>query len=219
NASMSTWMTLRLMTQCAERADSMSECVAGVGRRNWRKSLARQPEMRRLLVAGVVLAVAATAFGGWRWCGVETVVVLARHADRLPGQKSDELAPAGVARSRELAHALEKAGVGAIIHSDTQRAAQTAAPLAAATGITPIVIPAKDLAAIAAEVRSRPGETILIVGHSNTVPPIIAALGGPELPDLRDTEFDDLAVLTLCRCGWRPARLVSLQYGALSPGE
>ena len=175
--------------------------------------------MRRPLVAGVVLAVAATAFGGWRWCGVETVVLVARHADRLPGQKSDELAPAGIARSSELARVLEKAGVSAIIHSDTQRAAQTVVPLAAATGITPIVIPAKDLAAIAAEVRSRPGETILIVGHSNTVPAIIAALGGPELPDLQDTEFDDLAVLTLCRCNWRPARLVHLQYGARSPVE
>ena len=170
--------------------------------------------MRRFIVAGVLIAIAAGLFGGWRWCGEETTVLLVRHADRLPGQQTDELAAVGVARSRELAHALQKAGVNAIIHSDTQRAAQTAAPLAAAGGITPSVLPAKDFAAVAGEVRKHPGETVLIVGHSNTVPPIIAALGGPQLPDLGDNDFDDLFVLTVCRCGWRPARLLSLQYGA-----
>ena len=168
--------------------------------------------MRGAIVAGVLILVAAGLFGAWRWCGVETAVVLVRHADRLPGQKTDELAAAGAARSQELAHVLQKAGVGAIIHSDTQRAAQTAAPVAAASGITPIVLGAKDFAAIAGEVRRHSGETVLIVGHSNTVPAIIAALGGPQLPDLGDNEFDDLFVLTLCRC--RPARLLKLQYGA-----
>ena len=170
--------------------------------------------MRASIVAGVLVVAAAGLFGAWRWCGAETVVVLVRHADRAPGQKTDELAAWGVARSRELARVLQKAGVSAAIVSDTNRAAQTAAPLAAASGITPIVLPAKDFAAIAGEVRKHPGETVLIVGHSNTVPSIIAALGGPQLPDLADSEFDDLFVLGVCRCGWRPARLLNLQYGA-----
>jgi broad specificity phosphatase PhoE len=173
--------------------------------------------MRKAIVAGLIGIIAAFAVGAWHWCGVETVVVVARHADRLPGQKTDELSAAGVARSRELARVLEKAGVSVIIHSDTRRAAQTAAPLAEALGISPIVMPAKDYAAIAGEARRHPGATVLIVGHSNTVPPIIAALGGPQLPDLGDAEFDDLAVLSLCRCGWRPSRLLGLQYGAATP--
>jgi phosphohistidine phosphatase SixA len=175
--------------------------------------------MRKAIVAGMIGITAALVVGAWQWCGVETVVVLARHADRLPGQKTDELAAAGVARSQELARVLENAGVSAIIHSDTRRAAQTAAPLAAAIGVAPVVIPAKDTAAIAAEVGKHTGETLLIVGHSNTVPMIIAALGGPVLPDIADAEFDNLAVLTLCRCSWRQARLTSLQYGAASPAE
>jgi len=81
------------------------------------------------------------------------------------------------------------------------------------------VLPAKDYTAIAAEVRRRPGETLLIVGHSNTVPAIVATLGGPLLPDLGDREFDDLLVLTLCRCNGRQPRLLHLQYGAPSPGD
>lgn len=177
--------------------------------------------MRSAIVAAVLVAVAAAGglFGAWRWCGEETVVVLARHADRAPGQKTDELAATGVARSQALAQALQKAGVSAVIVSDTNRAAQTAAPLAAASGITPIVLPAKDFAAIAEAVWAHPGETVLVVGHSNTVPPIIAALGGPQLADLGDNEFDDLFVLTACRCSRRPAPLMRLQYGASSPVE
>jgi len=173
--------------------------------------------MRKVIVAGLIGVAAAIVVGWWQWCGVETVVVLARHADRVAGQAPDELSASGVARSQELAHALQKAGISAIIHSDTNRAAQTAAPVAAATGITPAVLPAKDFAAIASEVRSHPGATVLVVGHSNTVPAIVAALGGPQLPDLGDREFDDLLVLTLCRCNGRQARLLHLQYGALSP--
>ena len=176
--------------------------------------------MRLSIVAGVLVAVAAGGlFGAWRWCGEETVVVLVRHADRAPGQKTDELAAAGVARSRALAQALQKAGVSAVIVSDTNRTAQTAAPVAAASGITPIVLGAKDFAAIAEAVWAHPGETVLVVGHSNTVPAIIAGLGGPQLPDLGDNEFDDLFSLTVCRCSWRPARLLKLQYGAASPAE
>src|SRR5690349_384262 len=169
--------------------------------------------MRQAAVAGLALAITALALVGWRWCGVETTVVLVRHADRAPGQKADELAATGLARSRELARALEKSGVSAIIHSDTQRAAQTAAPVAAMAGLAPIVLPAKDYEAVAGEVRKHPGETLLAIGHSNTVPAIIAAPGGPQLPDIGDAEFDNLFVLSLCRCG-EPARLLKLQYGA-----
>ena len=117
--------------------------------------------MRPYIAVGVLAAVAAGLFGAWRWCGEETVVVLARHADRLPDQKSDQLAAAGVARSKELAHVLQKAGVSAIIVSDTNRAAQTAAPLAAAIGVQPIVLGAKDFPAIAEAVWAYPGETVL----------------------------------------------------------
>jgi len=38
-------------------------------------------------------------------------------------------------------------------------------------------------------------------------------------PAAGDTKFDDLAVLTLCRCSRQPARLLNLQYGAKGPAE
>lgn len=170
---------------------------------------------KRIAIGAVIIVIIVV--GWWRfWCGVETVVVLVRHADRAQGL--DQLSDIGLVRSQELVHVLEKAGVDVIIRSDTNRTAQTAAPLTAATGITPVVFPSNDIAAFVDEIRSRHiGETVFVIGHSNTVPQIIATLGGPNIPEIAETEFDNLFVLTLCRCSWRPARLLNLQYGATSP--
>ena len=171
--------------------------------------------MFKRIVIGTIIVVIIIGWW-WRfWCGVETVVVLIRHSDRVQGQ--DQLSDIGLVRSQELVHVLEKAGVDAIIRSDTNRTAQTAAPLAAATGITPVVFPPNNIAAFVDEIRSHSGETVFVIGHSNTVPQIIATLGGPGIPEIAETEFDNLFVLTLCRCSWRPARLLNLQYGAPSP--
>jgi hypothetical protein len=58
---------------------------------------------------------------------------------------------------------------------------------------------------------------VFVVGHSNTAPQIITAAGGPTIPNIKDAEFDNLFVLTAFRCRRGLARLVTLQYGAVSP--
>jgi hypothetical protein len=57
---------------------------------------------------------------------------------------------------------------------------------------------------------------VLVVGHSNTVPAIIAALGGPKLPDLCDAAYSNLFLLHLPADGSAP-RLVRSQYGVADP--
>lgn len=161
----------------------------------------------------VVLLVAATVF--WWYCGGQTTVLLVRHADREG--TLDELSAAGQARAQALVHATERAGITAIIRSDAVRAEQTAQLLATALGITPIALPGNDIEGIADEIRSRRGQTVLVVGHSNTVTPIIAALGGPSLPQIGEAEFDNLYVLNVCRCSRGAPRMTHLQYGAPSP--
>jgi hypothetical protein len=61
------------------------------------------------------------------------------------------------------------------------------------------------------------GKRVLVVGHSNTVPKIVAAAGGPKIPDLGEKEFDDLIVLEVGPESPATARLLHLQYGAASP--
>jgi hypothetical protein len=65
-------------------------------------------------------------------------------------------------------------------------------------------------------IRSRhAGETVVVVGHSNTVPTMIGELGVSPMPFIEDDEYDDLYVVVLAPSG--QAHLVSLRYGAETP--
>jgi len=172
---------------------------------------------RRLLCIGLIALPIIVIVVYWFICwGLPTTVLLIRHADRQGSQ--DALSPVGMTRAQELVHVMGRAGLNAIYHSEALRTQQTAAPLAAATGLTPRQIPAANTSELVNDIRTNHrGHTVLVVGHSNTVPAISAALGGPSMPNIDENEFDNLFMLTLCRCGWPGAKLVNLQYGAASP--
>jgi broad specificity phosphatase PhoE len=162
-------------------------------------------------IAIASISVVVVGIGWFFWCGRHTTVLLVRHADRAG--TLDQLNALGTVRAGVLAHVMDKAPLDAIIRSDAVRAEQTAAPTAAAEGLIPIVLTGADVAAFVDEIRTNHrGQRVLVVGHSNTVPDIIAALGGPAVT-IPDSEFDNLYVLELCRC-LRGARLTNLQYGA-----
>jgi broad specificity phosphatase PhoE len=144
-----------------------------------------------------------------------TTVVLVRHAEKDTNfVGSDQpLSTAGVLRSRELSRVLGDVSFSAIYVTPWTRSRKTAEPLAQRRGDSlTIVVDAID--ATVRGIRERPGGTILVVGHSNTIPQILAALTGrPELASL-PVGYDDLFVLTLGR-GIAP-RLLHLHYGATS---
>jgi broad specificity phosphatase PhoE len=161
---------------------------------------------------GLVLTVAVLVGS----CRTPTTLLLVRHADR--DQNRDALTPAGLTRAGDLARVAAKLAPAAIYHSDTQRTRDTAAPLAQALHLEPIERPAADVEGLVADILARwRGQRVVVVGHGNTVPQLIRALGGPTLPDIAHDEFDDLFVLHVCSCWPRRAALVQLQYGAASP--
>ena len=80
---------------------------------------------------------------------------------------------------------------GAIFVSNTKRAQQTAAPLAARLGITPIIYDPRDTPGLIGEIMKEP-PPVLIVGHSNTVPDIVEALGGTRPEPLTHEDFGDI---------------------------
>ena len=146
-----------------------------------------------------------------------STVILVRHAERATEPRADPLlTPEGQQRALDLAAALAGANVSSIITTHLQRTQLTAKPLGDAIGQSPIVVRAGGPAhadSVAAAVMRRPaGEVVLVVGHSNTVPAIIAALGGPKMPDLCDGQYANLYVMEL-----KPgstARLIKAKYGA-----
>lgn len=169
------------------------------------------------------LAVAVLAAATPRPRAGDTVVLVVRHAEKAGPSGDVPLSPAGEARAQALVAIGREAGVSAIITTQFQRTRQTGAPLAAALGITPEVVDVKGgvpehAQGIAQAIRTRfAGRTILVVGHSNTVPAIVNALGGPKLPDICDDMYDDLFTVILSPDGG--ARVVHTRYGAASvPG-
>jgi broad specificity phosphatase PhoE len=102
--------------------------------------------------------------------------------------------------------------ITAIYVSPALRNRMTAAPLAQKLGLTPLVAPAEEPTALARRVlREHEGERILIVGHSDTVPVIVAALAGVKsLPPITDDEYGTLYIVTVPRIG--RANLIKLTY-------
>jgi broad specificity phosphatase PhoE len=137
-------------------------------------------------------------------------VILIRHADVTPGPGDDpDLGPplnaAGCARARELRHVLADAGVGAIFVTRFLRSRQTAAPLEEKLGIDAQEI--DDVDELVEALRALPASAVaLVIGHSDTVPAVIAQLGGPPVT-IAPTEFDKLFVQT-------GHRLIHARYGA-----
>ena len=76
-----------------------------------------------------------------------------------------------------------------------RRTQQTAAPTASARGIQvstyDAAFPAAQLATQLREAHAQ-GSTVLVVGHSNTVPDIAAALSGQDTEPMPESEFDRL---------------------------
>ena len=173
---------------------------------------------RTALLITVLLVIVCLPLFWWCWwrCGPATTLLIVRHADR--DGAADALTAAGAQRAEDLIHVAEKAGVAAVYRSNTIRARDTAAPLASALGLTPVEYVAGDTGPLVERIfADHRGQTVFVVGHSNTVAQIIADAGGPAVADIPEGEFDNLFVLTVCRCRRGPATLVNLQYGAISP--
>jgi phosphohistidine phosphatase SixA len=148
----------------------------------------------------------------------DKLVFIVRHAEKMSQTDPDSpLSAIGQLRAEALAAALRDAGVSAILVTPRQRTRLTAAPLADARQLTAHVVPfgastPEHAAAVAAAVRAAAGSAVLVVGHSNTVNTIIAALGAPRLPELCDAEYANLFIVRLPAAG--PPTLVRAQYGA-----
>jgi broad specificity phosphatase PhoE len=169
------------------------------------------PALRRLAVVIALLLV--TAAGA---AAQNATVVLVRHAEKADASADPVLSEAGKARALALADALADAGVGAIITTQFQRTRLTAAPLGERVGVTPAVVTAasgRDHAEdVAAKVRElAESGTVVVVGHSNTVPAIVKALGGPDVGAIDDSSYDNLFVVTITEAG---TRVIRTRFGA-----
>jgi broad specificity phosphatase PhoE len=164
----------------------------------------------------LVLVAVAIALFAYRSATITTVVVV-RHAEKeLVTIEDPPLAASGERRAERLAQMFGTAGgpghIEGIYVTNTRRTQQTAAPLAARLGIRPSVLAASTSAdSIASQVRrEHRGGRALVVGHSNTVPEIVKALSGEDVPPIADDEYDNVYVVSVPTFGH--ANVLRLKY-------
>ena len=136
--------------------------------------------MKRLAVAVLVAALASAA-------QAQQAILLVRHAEKATEENEPgvPLSDAGRARAARLAGLLKNAGVTAVYATDTDRARQTAEPLARALKLDVRIYPPRDAAGkLAPQLlldrlkKEEPSGVVLVVGHQNTVPDLLARIGG-----------------------------------------
>ncbi|RMH19196.1 MAG: histidine phosphatase family protein [Gemmatimonadetes bacterium] len=155
----------------------------------------------RLAIRAAALALAVSAWpasAAGQTDGEPVVIYLVRHAEVAPdGTRDPALSERGRERAAALARVLGEAGLGRVLSTDLRRTRQTAAPIAEDLGVEVESYDPRALPELAAALRAAGGR-ILVVGHSNTTPALVAALGGdPGEPIDESVEYDRLYQLVL----------------------
>jgi broad specificity phosphatase PhoE len=156
-----------------------------------------------LCLAGLGVAPAQTA---------PVTVFVVRHAEKGPEVPDPSLSEAGHHRAAELARALGDARVTALYTTEFKRTQETLAPLAAATGVTPVRLLARDVDALIAHLQALPpGSRAVVATHSNLIHVVVERLTGMKIPELTDLDYDRLVVVTVTGKGKGTA--VVLRFG------
>ena len=138
----------------------------------------------------------------------EPFVVVVRHAEKgTNSDKDPDLSASGQARADVLAATLKESGIVAIFTSEFKRTIETAAPTALALGVKPTIVPGNDTAALVEKLRAVTGNA-LVVGHGNTIPDLMKALGIEAAVNIPENDYTELFIVTL---GDKP-QLLRLHY-------
>lgn len=180
----------------------------------------RRRRRRRRLQIIVIYTAIAVCLAWFFESQATTTVIFVRHAEKATLPTEDPgLSEAGQQRAAELARQLVDAdvvpgvGVDAVYSTSYRRSVETAKPVADALDLPVLMYDASDTAAIIeAIVKEYKGKIILVVGHSNTVPEMIANMGASKnVPEISEDEYDNIYVVTIPWFG--KTKTIRLRYG------
>jgi len=146
------------------------------------------------LASGCVLLASAEV------ASAQQAVILVRHAELssavVTDQKALGISEAGQARAQHLAQLFKDAGVAAIYVTDFERTIETAQPLAREIHKESTVVAKSDPRELLERIRKdHAGETVLMVGHTDTIPGLLKALGHPADVKIDSKDFSNLFVV------------------------
>lgn len=168
---------------------------------------------RRILFAALLAATGSLFASALH---AQKAIFVVRHGEKI-SEEDERLTEAGRARAGRLAAMLKTSGISAIYSTDTERTIGTAQPLADSLGLKVRIYDTKsvdgrlDFQPFVERLRAdAPDGVVLAVGHSNTVPALLRALGCEEVVSIASDEYDNLFVVVPKRDGG--ATLVRLRY-------
>jgi broad specificity phosphatase PhoE len=177
----------------------------------------RRRRQRRIQVIVIYTAIAI----GLAWffeSPATTTIIFVRHTEKAAEPGSDPgLSAAGQRRAAELARQLVDAdvvaGIDAIYATPYRRTQETAQPTADALDLPINTYDAADTEAVLETIlKNHKGKIILVVGHSNTVPVLIANLGASKkVPPIHEDEYDNIYVISIPWFG--KTKTIRLRFG------
>lgn len=162
--------------------------------------------MRKIPFLLVILSVYLSACGSQRAViNAEdlqntTTIVMVRHAEKADDGTSDPaLTPLGQARAQRLAAMLAPMEIDAVYSTPYQRTRLTGKPTADLKNLTVRDYAPHDAEFLPKLLNEHPGETVLVVGHSNTIPNLVNALTGRTFEQLEESEYDKLFIVEVVK--------------------
>lgn len=178
----------------------------------------RRKRRRRRMQAIVIYTAIAIGLAWFFESQATTTMIFVRHAEKSALPADDPvLTPAGERRAAELARQLVDAdviaGIDAVYSTPYRRTVDTARPVADALGLeVNIYDPDDNEAVLEAILKKHKGKIILVVGHSDTLPTLIADLGASkQVPPISDNEYDNMYLVSIPWFG--KTKTIRLRYG------
>lgn len=164
--------------------------------------------MKKLIIGLLFLTVIQTAYAQ-----SITTFILVRHAEKaIDGGSDPELKPVGVRRAGSLAALFTKASVDAVYSTNYKRTRNTVTPLANEKGLTVNAYSSMKAADLESLLTKHAGGTVVIAGHSNTIPEIANALvGEKKFEQFADDDYGNVLVISVTAVG-KNAKVVWLRY-------
>lgn len=131
-----------------------------------------------------------------------TTFILVRHAEKSTNHPNDpDLSDEGKFRAKGLAKKLEYARIDIALSTPFKRTHQTLTPVTNQKSLEIIEYDPNDKNFIKNIYKIHKGKSILIAGHSNTIPSYVNQLASTDLEQLDESEYDKIFIVTLKKMG------------------
>lgn len=142
-----------------------------------------------------------------------TTFILVRHAEKaVEGGNDPELKPEGVKRAESFAALFMKASIDAVYSTNYKRTRNTVTPLANSKSLAVNIYSSMKAMDLEGLLTKHAGGTIVMAGHSNTIPGIANALvGEKKFEQFSDDDYGNVLVISVATVG-KDAKVLWLRY-------